>query len=67
MDRVDETATITISWNMRRKCWEIAASGGTAKHAWHWHLFAHSTAALDNGTGYLLAVAVREHLEAELF
>lgn len=61
-------ATIRISWNPRRKAWDLmitnASRPGTPH--WVWHLHADASVALDQGTGWLLLDAVRQALEAQL-
>lgn len=65
--QAEEQARIVISWDSRRKDWLIEISSQGVSKRWYWWLRAETTAELDEGTGWLLAQAVKEALEAQLY
>ena len=61
------SATLSFYWSDRKKCWDLVIRGGSGREAWTWSLECRTTAAMDQGTGWLIAAAARDGLEAQLY
>lgn len=60
-------ATVTISWDSRRKDWLLEIRSVQQTKRWYYWLRADTTIELDEGTGWLILEQCKAAMEAQLF
>lgn len=60
------SAEVHLYWSARSKTWSIHVASVGQVPAWVWTLQAETQVPLDSGTGWLIARAIADALEAQL-